>query len=112
MFVLAQFGITLISHAWMQIIFVLYVLSPTVASYVTLKKNGEVTGIKEWLRNIFNIKNNVIYYLYVVFGVALFYSVRIMLSGLTEMLPFYMFFLMLPITLFGGGGVEPLSQQP
>lgn len=106
MFALAQNGFILKSHLLVQILFVFYVLSPAVTSYILLKRSGQVNCLKEWLKNIFRFKSRIFNYFIVIFGVVLFYFVRIKISGLTEVQPFYMFFLLLPVMLVGGGMEE------
>ena len=78
-------------------------LSPTIASYLVLKRNNEVTGLKEWFKNIFTFKTRSLFYLLVVLLSVLFLVPPILISGLDKMYPFYMFFLNLPIMLVGGG---------
>ncbi|MFJ6211625.1 CPBP family intramembrane glutamic endopeptidase [Lysinibacillus sp. NPDC092081] len=95
---LQQFG--------MNIPFAIYILSPAIASYIVLKKNNKIAGLKEWLRTVFYAKNSISLYLFVVVGLSLYFVIHIAVSGRTEMvLPFYTFFL----SLFGNliiGGLE------
>lgn len=48
--------------------YVLYILwivggvSPTIASYFTLKKNGVVSGLKDWLKKLFDAKQKLQFY--------------------------------------------------
>ncbi len=106
MFALAQNGITLKDHPLVQILFILYALSPAMTSYILLKRSSKVNCLKEWLKNIFRLKSSIFHYFIVVFGVVLFYFLRIKISGLTEVQPFYMVFLLLPVMLVGGGMEE------
>ncbi|WP_425447936.1 CPBP family intramembrane glutamic endopeptidase [Dethiothermospora halolimnae] len=108
--VLGQFGYSV--HNWvhslqqfgMNIPFAIYILSPAIASYIVLKKNKKIADFKEWLKTVFYAPNNVSIYLYVVAGLALYFLVHIVVSGPTEMvLPFYTFFLSLPVSLIIGG---------
>lgn len=93
---LQQFG--------MNIPFAVYILSPAIASYIVLKKNSKIADFKEWLKTVFYAKNNVSLYLFVVAGLALYFSIHFAVSGRIEMvLPFYMFFLALPGNLIIGG---------
>jgi len=79
-------------------------LSPAIASYIVLKKNNKIAGFKEWLKTVFYAKNNVLLYLFVVAGLALYFLIHIAVSGHTPMgLPFYTFFLSLPGGLIIGG---------
>lgn len=107
---LGQFGYSV--HNWvysiqqfgMNIPFAIYILSPAIASYVVLKKNKKITDFKEWLKAVFYAKNNIVIYLFVVAGLALYFLIHIIVSGRREMvLPFYTFFLSLPGCLIIGG---------
>lgn len=87
--------------------FSIYILSPAIASYFVLKKNSRVTGMKEWLKTVFYVKNNVSVYLIVTAGLALYFGMHMAVSDRTEMtLPFYTFFLSLPGGLMIGGMEE------
>jgi len=108
--VLGNFGYTV--YNWvntlqqfaMNIPFGIYILSPAIASYIVLKKNNKIAGFKEWLQTVFYAKNNILLYLFVVAGLALYFLIHIVVSGSTPMgLPFYTFFLSLPGGLIIGG---------
>ena len=81
-------------------------LTPAIASYVVLRKNGEVSGLKEWLKNVFYFKTDVFNYALVVIWLALYFAIHITFSGLTEMMPLYMLLAMLPLALLAGGMEE------
>ncbi|MPM17245.1 hypothetical protein SDC9_63633 [bioreactor metagenome] len=88
----------------MNIPFSIYILSPAIASYIVLKKNNKIADFKEWLKTVFYFKNNILPYLFVVSGLALYFLIHIIVSGSREMvLPFYTFFLSLPGCLIIGG---------
>ncbi len=88
----------------MNIPFVIYILSPAIASYIVLKKNNKIAGFREWLNTVFYVKNNVFLYLFVVAGLALYFFIHFAVSGRMEIaLPFYTFFLSLPGNLVIGG---------
>lgn len=107
---LAPYGYTV--HNWvytfgqfaMNIPFSIYILSPAIASFIILKKYNKITGIKEWLYTVFYAKNNILLYLFIVSGLALYFSIHFVISGSTELaLPFYTLFLSLPGCLIIGG---------
>jgi membrane protease YdiL (CAAX protease family) len=107
---LGQFGYSV--HNWvyslqqfvMNIPFAIYILSPAIASYIVLKKNNKIADLKEWLKTVFYVKNNLSLYLFVSAGLALYFLIHLAVSGRTEMaLPFYTFFLSLPGNLIIGG---------
>ena len=93
---LEQFG--------MNIPFAIYILSPAIASYIVLKKQHKITGIKEWLKTVFYAKNNFYPYLFVVAGLTLYFLIHMAVSRCTQLvLPFYTLFLSLPGGLIIGG---------
>jgi len=105
--VCSHFGISLSQSAWwLYIPFMLGGLSPTISSYVVLKKHKQVSGFKEWLKNIFLIKVRPVYYIFTIAMVALYFIVLVFFSDIVEINPFYMFFTMLPVMLVGGGMEE------
>ncbi|MCL2491654.1 MAG: CPBP family intramembrane metalloprotease, partial [Coriobacteriia bacterium] len=48
--VFKTFGLTVESAPWLYGLVALSALSPTIASYVVLKNNREVTGFREWIK--------------------------------------------------------------
>jgi len=105
MIVLEHFGLTFENHAWLGIPLMLGGLSPTYVSYIVLKKNGEVSGFKEWLKNVFYVKAKVSHYLVAILLVVLFVGVNTWISGsaMEEMPPFYMFFVGIAMSFVAGG---------
>lgn len=97
------FGFTVENAPWVYTFIVLCGWSPTVASYIILKRNNEVKGFKEWLKNIFALKNPIRFYLLVLILIAIYFIPQVIFTGLDEAKPFYMFFAMLPLVLVGGG---------
>ena len=84
--------------------FAIYILSPAIASYVVLRRSGEVASFREWLKVVFYVKNRASLYVFVVAGLALYFSAHFVVSGPTgSVLPFYVFFLSLPGNLIIGG---------
>nr|WP_242836683.1 hypothetical protein [Clostridium sp. BNL1100] len=89
--ILGQFGYSV--HNWvhslqqfgMNIPFAIYILSPTITSYIVLKKNNKIANLREWLKTVFYAKNNISLYLFVVAGLALYFLIHIVVSGRTEM---------------------------
>lgn len=71
---------------------------------IVLKKNKKISGIKEWLKTVFYIKNTIYPYLLAVAGLVLFFGAHIAVSDhLKLVLPFYTLFLSLPGNLIIGG---------
>ena len=57
-------GISLNDSKWLYAPFLLGGWSPTIASYLSLRGDNQVAGMKEWLKNIFDLKHNVLSYLW------------------------------------------------
>jgi membrane protease YdiL (CAAX protease family) len=105
--ILGQFGFTINNHFWLYIPYILGGLSPTISSYIILKKNNEIPGFKEWIKNLFTLKISIKFYILVI----LFYLIMLIMfilipPGLERMEPIYVFFVSLPIIMVLGGGLE------
>lgn len=96
-------GVTLHTHKWLYALWLLGGLSPTIASYFSLRRAGEVANVKEWLKNIFDFKHNVFSYLMVVILAALFILPQCLISGFESRWPLYAIFVMIPMMIVGGG---------
>lgn len=108
--ILGQFGYSVYNSVntfqqfLMNVPFSIYILSPAIASYIVLKKNNKIAGIKEWLKRVFYLKNNIFVYLFMMAALTLYFGVHIAVSDRVEMvLPFYMFFPSLPGGVIIGG---------
>lgn len=108
--VLGLFGYTVynwvhtLQQFMMNIPFAIYILSPSIASYIVLRKNNKIGSFKEWLKTVFYIKNKITIYLFVLAGLVVYFLIHIAVSGRTEMvLPFYTLFLSIPGNLIIGG---------
>lgn len=106
MFIFGQFGITIGSNYWLYIPHIIGGSSPAIASYIVLKKYNRVSGFKEWIKNVFNLKVHIGFYIFVVLLSAIEFTIKISISGLNDMLPLYMFIPALSIMVTIGGGIE------
>lgn len=95
--------ITVENAPWLYIFVILCAFSPTIASYIILKKNNEIKDIKEWLKNVFAFRGSLRFYLFVIMLVIVNAVPKVLVLGLGEAQPFYMFFALLPATLVFGG---------
>ena len=77
--------------------------SPTIASYIVLKKNNQVNNFKDWLRNVFDLKHNVFSYIMVLIFAILFILSQCLSSGYEKGVPFITIIALVPAMLFGGG---------
>lgn len=78
-------------------------LSPTIASFLSLKKNHKVTNFKDWLKNVFDFKHNVFSYVMVIILDILFILPQCLISGYESRAPLFAIIIMIPMMLFGGG---------
>lgn len=96
-------GITLSNNYLLYIPFLLGGFSPTIASFIVLKKNNNVKSFKEWLKNIFDFKNNLISYLMVILFGIIYIMPQVIISGYDSGAPLYAIVFMIPMMIFGGG---------
>ncbi|MDR2546552.1 MAG: CPBP family intramembrane metalloprotease [Lachnospiraceae bacterium] len=100
--ILAGFGIAESTHPWVLILQLIGGLSPTIASYIALKRSNMITGFKEWLKLVFNAKSRFVYYLAALAPIAAYHLLNRVISDVTEpslnMLP-----LIFVICFFMGG---------
>lgn len=87
-------------------LFVPYLLggwSPTIASYIVLKKNGKVKNFKDWMKNVFDFKHGLVSYMLVI-GLSILYVLpQCIVAGYEKGAPLYAMIVMIPLMLFGGG---------
>ena len=100
---LGHHGFTQEYHPWIFILMILGGQSPAYVSFFVLWKNGEVSGLKEFMNNVLYTKNKPILYLFPVFMVALYYVAHIAVSGTSEIQPIFMIFPLALGALFAGG---------
>jgi membrane protease YdiL (CAAX protease family) len=100
------FGFTLDEYPMLNLLYLVGAWSPAIASFIVLRKNNEVSGIKEWLKNIFTFRTSVYNYLFVVALSIIFIVSHIVTSGLSKVNPIYMFFIYIPACLLAGSGME------
>lgn len=96
-------GIYLSDNYLLYIPFLLGGWSPTIASFISLKKNKKIRNIKEWIKNIFDFKHNIFSYLTAASLAVLFILPQCLISGYKNGAPLYAIFIMLPAMIIGGG---------
>ncbi|MEZ3453679.1 MAG: hypothetical protein K1W17_04845, partial [Oscillospiraceae bacterium] len=96
-------GISLNDKIWLYVPYLLGGWSPTIASYLSLKRNNEVKGIKEWLKNVFDFKHNIFSYIMTVIMAAIFILPQCFISGYENGAPIFAIIVMVPMMLVGGG---------
>ncbi len=96
-------GILLNENYLLYIPYLLGGWSPTIASFISLKKNNKVANFKEWLKNIFDFKHNILSYIMVIILGILFILPQCLISGYESGFPLFAIIVMIPMMLFGGG---------
>lgn len=89
-----------------RLIFIPYLLggwSPTIASFIALKKNNEIANFKKWIKNIFDFKHNIFSYLLVMIFAILFILPQCLISGYEKGAPLFAIIFMIPVMLAAGG---------
>lgn len=89
-----------------RLLFIPYLLggwSPTIASFIALKKNNKIANFKEWIKNIFDFKHNIFSYLLVVIFAILFFLPQCLISGYEKGAPLFAIIFMIPVMLAAGG---------
>ena len=104
--IFGQLGITLDKYPFLYIPQFIGAWSPAIASFIVLRINKEVSGIKEWLKNIFTVKTSVYNYLFIVALLVILMVSLVMTSGLVRIEPLYMFFVWMLASLLYGAGME------
>lgn len=96
-------GFTLNKDYWMYLPYVVGGWSPTIASYIVLKRNRQVSGFKDWLKTVFDVRRPLWTYLLMLLFAAVYFVPQIALSGMADMNPIYMLLILTPLMLLGGG---------
>ena len=102
----AQFGITLDEYPILYVPQFIGLWTPAIASFIVLRKNQEVSGMKEWLKNILAFRTSVYHYGFVVVMLVILIVLLIATSGLNRVDPVYMFFVWMLGSLVAGAGAE------
>ena len=96
-------GISLSDSYLLYIPYLLGGLSPTIASFISIKCNDKTKKFKDWLSDIFDFKHNILSYLMVVILSVLFILPQCIISGYQSGAPLIAIVFMIPIMLLGGG---------
>jgi len=104
--ILGQYHISFNDYPILMIPYILGGLSPTIASYIALKKSGKIDGIKDWLGTIFDVKQSIWKYLLVCVLAIIYILPHIIVNGYEAGEPLIMLLPMLCMMLIGGGMEE------
>ena len=99
------FDIT-INNVFLRIMHMIGGFSPTIASYISLRRNNKINNFKEWIKNVFDFRHNTYVYLLVCSFVAIYYIIGCLISGFEIGAPILMILVIAPMMLFGGGNEE------
>ncbi len=102
-FVCSLNNISLNDNYLLYIPYLLGGLSPTIASFISLKKNNKIKNFKDWIRNVFDFKHSIFSYLMVVVLGILFILPQCLISGYENGAPLFAVVFLIPMMLFGGG---------
>ena len=80
--------------------------SPTIASYISLKRNGHVNSFFHWLKKVFDFKHSLLSYGLVLLFVLIYYLLGCAINGFSIGSPVYMLIVIIPLMLFSGGNEE------
>lgn len=100
------FGVFLSAVPLLYIPYLLGGLSPTVASYVVLKHNGNISSFRDWLKSVFDLRHNLCAYLLLPLFAGLFFLCLCGISGYEPGAPLFALVFLIPMMLFGGGVEE------
>lgn len=104
-FISQIFNLT-VNNIFLRIMHMIGGFSPTIASYISLKRNKEIKGFKEWLKKIFDVKHNIWTYALVILFVCIYYVLGCAINGFEFGAPIFMLIVVLPMMLSGGGNEE------
>lgn len=95
-----------VNNIFLRIMHIIGGFSPTIASYISLKRNNKVNTFKEWLKKIFDVKHNILVYGLIILFVLIYYILGCAINGFEIGAPIFMLIIILPMMLFGGGNEE------
>lgn len=95
-----------VNNVFLRIMHIIGGFSPTIASYISLKRNNKVNTFKEWLKKIFDVKHNILVYGLIILFVLIYYILGCSINGFEFGAPLFMLIIILPMMLFGGGNEE------
>jgi membrane protease YdiL (CAAX protease family) len=96
-------GISLKDNYLLYIPYLLGGLSPTIASFISLKKSNNILNFKDWSKNIFDFKHNIYSYLTVIILSVILISSQCFICGYEKGAPLFVVIFMIPMMIIGGG---------
>ncbi len=99
----SYFGLSLNKHYFLYVPYMIGGWSPTIASFIALKKNDRVKNFVEWLKNVFDFKHGLTSYLLVIILSVLYVLPQCIVGGYEKGAPIYALIVLIPMMIFGGG---------
>lgn len=96
-------GISMNDNKLLYLPYLIGGLSPTIASWFSLRRAGEVAGFKDWLKNVFDFRHSILSYLMVVVMAVLYILPQCLICGYETRAPIYAIIVMIPAMIVGGG---------
>ncbi|GIM27642.1 CPBP family intramembrane metalloprotease [Clostridium polyendosporum] len=89
-------------YVW-SILFIIGNNAPAIMSYLVLKKEHRITGIKQFIKNAFAIKQKPFHYVLLLVFFAIYFGIPLLMQGVSKGAAIYMAFLNIPTVIFLGG---------
>lgn len=83
--------------------------APPVMGYIILKKEYMITGIKQFVKEAFAVKQKPQYYTVLIAFLVVYFGVPALMQGISKGLKFYIGFLYIPIVILFCGGLEEIG---
>ena len=99
----SYFGLSLNKYYFLYVPYMIGGWSPTIASFIVLKKNDRVKSVVEWLKNVFDFKHGLTSYLLVIILSVLYVLPQCIAGGYEKGAPIYALIVLIPMMIFGGG---------
>ena len=104
--IICKFTSLTIKHILIKVLYYIGIYSPTIASYISLKRNKKIENILDFIEPIFRFKQKFkVYFIMIVFLLTYFY-IGCMLNTYEKGLPLYSVFLNTLIFFVRGGNEE------
>ena len=96
-------GIFITNNTFLFVVYILGGYSPTIASFVAVKRSDQPKSFVGWLKSIFDFKHRPIIYFAIIALSTVSLVLGCLISGYEQALPLYFIFLQIPAMIFGGG---------
>jgi uncharacterized protein len=98
-----QFGLLPYGTSFSMVLFIIGGNGAPIASYILLKRWGEVDGFKSFLKRNFALKTSIYHYGLILILLAIHFIIPILLMSTNRKVPIYLGILMIPVMIVGGG---------